>query len=492
MTVSTNPIGQTIGRYEIVSPLGQGGMATVYKAYDSRLDRHVAIKVLHNKENDETFLVRFIREAKALAHLSHPNIVKVLDFGDEDGVPYLVMEYINGGTLKDHMGVPAPWREACRMIIPITHALYYAHSQNIIHRDVKPANILVADSGHLMLSDFGIAKTIGQQATSELTGTGFGIGTPHYMAPEQGLGKKLDGRADIYSLGVILFELVTGKLPYDADTPMAVMLKHITETVPIPREIIPDIPEDFQNTLLRSLAKAPEDRFLSMTDFGATLERLASGSSQPSISKPFVQPVQHAQDIIPATQLVEMEKPVVRVKQPGKSKTAVRWILTFLGVMVAAILVGSILLSIGGAILISNLIQSAFSTMDYTFLDTGIERSEFLTEEEASTSLNASLDMFTADWISNMEVNFQNPDRAFLTAETTLGPANIEIKITEKNGKPEFSLRKYNKFPLILVGGILSRGINDGLSTAMDDAEFQISNLEITNSRISYDIEPLN
>ena len=172
-------IGQSIRRYHIVEKLGEGVMATVYKAYDTRLEREVALKVLlQDLRHSEKFLKRFEREARALAQLSHPNIVKVLDYCEHEGMPYLVMEYIAGRTLKEKMGTPLPYREAANLLAPVARALEYVHQHKIVHRDVKPANILITESGQPMLSDFGIAKMLEAEETMDLTGTGVGVGTP--------------------------------------------------------------------------------------------------------------------------------------------------------------------------------------------------------------------------------------------------------------------------------------------------------------------------
>jgi len=209
----TNLIGQSLGRYHILEQLGEGGMATVYKASDTRLERNMTIKViLPQKQQSEKFIKRFEREAKTLAQLSNPNIVKVLDYGDYDGVPFIVMEYVHGGTLKKKLGKPIPWAEAADLQAPIAQALECAHKypQKIVHRDVKPSNILLTQSGEPMLSDFGVAKILETEETMDLTGTGVGVGTPEYMSPEQGLGHGVDHRADIYALGVVFYEMVSG------------------------------------------------------------------------------------------------------------------------------------------------------------------------------------------------------------------------------------------------------------------------------------------
>jgi len=277
----TNLIGQSLGRYHILEKLGEGGMATVYKAYDTRLERNVAVKViLPQRRFSEKFLKRFEREAKALAGLSHPNIVKVLDYGEHEGLPYLVMEYLPGGTLKQKLGQPLDWKEAARLLIPIARALEYAHQQKIIHRDVKPANILLTHSGEPMLSDFGIAKILESEETVDLTASGLGIGTPEYMAPEQGLGQAVDHRADIYALGTVYYEMVTGRKPYRADTPMAVLLKKATEPLPRPRQFASNLPQAVENVLLKALARDPQNRYQDCAAFSATLEDLIAGRTE--------------------------------------------------------------------------------------------------------------------------------------------------------------------------------------------------------------------
>jgi len=218
----TNLIGQSLGRYHILEQLGEGGMATVYKAYDTRLERDVAVKLIRksafSEEVLERMLRRFDREAKALAKLTHPNIVSIIDYGEFEGSPYLIMPYLPGGTLKQHLGKPISWQESARLLAPIARALQYAHEQGIVHRDIKPSNILITKSGEPMLSDFGIAKVLDNEEATNLTMSGTGVGTPEYMAPEQWTGQAT-AQSDIYSLGVVFYEMVAGRKPYMADTP---------------------------------------------------------------------------------------------------------------------------------------------------------------------------------------------------------------------------------------------------------------------------------
>jgi tRNA A-37 threonylcarbamoyl transferase component Bud32 len=271
-------IGMDLGRYRILERLGEGGMATVYKAYDTRLERDVAVKVirtdLFGPAMIEAILKRFDREAKGLARLTHPNIVGVIDYGEYEGSPYLVMTYLVGGTLKKMLGQRMPWQEAVRLLLPIAHALEFAHQHNIIHRDVKPSNILLTENGQPMLTDFGIAKILDLEEGQTLTAPGVGIGTPEYMSPEQGLGRAVDARTDVYSLGIVFYELITGRKPYIADTPMAVLEKHLHDPLPRPSSLVPDLPDDVEKLLLKSLAKETRDRYQSMDELAAALENL--------------------------------------------------------------------------------------------------------------------------------------------------------------------------------------------------------------------------
>jgi tRNA A-37 threonylcarbamoyl transferase component Bud32 len=292
----SNLTGQTIGRYHILEQLGEGGMATVYKAYDTRLERDVAIKVIRRDafppNQLDHILKRFEREAKALARLAHPNIVGVIDYGEHEGAPYLVMVYLRGGTLKQRLGKPVAWQEAAQMLTPIAEALEYAHENHIVHRDIKPANILLTEKGQPMLTDFGIAKLLEGSETQTLTGTGAAIGTPEYMAPEQWTGQAV-AQSDIYSLGVVLYELVTGRKPYIADTPAAVFLKQVSDPLPRPKFFMPGLPDAVEHVLLKALAKKPEDRYQSIGEFATALKQLVYEGGQVAQKKQVPQaPVQ--------------------------------------------------------------------------------------------------------------------------------------------------------------------------------------------------------
>ncbi len=271
--------GITIERYKILRELGRGGMAVVYRATDTMLDRNVAVKMIltdnPSRDKSEKLLKRFNREAKTLASLSHPNIVKVLDYGEYENMPYIVMEFISGGALKARMGKPIAYSDAAAMLAPVARALQHAHQQKIVHRDVKPENILINDSGQPMLSDFGILKVVDVEESQGLTGTGKIVGTPAYMSPEQIRGREIDGRSDIYSLGIVFFEMVTGRKPYNANTPIELSMQHLHDPIPKAKQFVRDLPVEVDQIIAKAIAKNPEDRFPSMAAFAQALEKLS-------------------------------------------------------------------------------------------------------------------------------------------------------------------------------------------------------------------------
>jgi len=273
-----NLIDQQIDRYRITDQLGQGGMAVIYKAYDTRLEREVAIKVIRTKaipaQQHERLMKRFEREAKAQAQFNHPNIVPVFDYGVHDGMPYLVMEYIPGGTLKERITGPVAWQQVIAWILPIADALAYAHEQGIIHRDVKPSNILLTGDGKPILTDFGIAKVL-ETTEGTLTGTGMGVGTPEYMAPEQWRGESTEA-SDQYALGVVLYELLTGRKPFTAETPVAIALKQMRDPLTKPGDLVPGIPEAVEKVVYKALARNPQDRYPDMDSFSQALRSSTS------------------------------------------------------------------------------------------------------------------------------------------------------------------------------------------------------------------------
>ncbi|CAA9548432.1 MAG: tolB protein precursor, periplasmic protein involved in the tonb-independent uptake of group A colicins [uncultured Thermomicrobiales bacterium] len=279
--------GKTLSRYRIEAQIGRGGMASVYRATDPAFRRTVAIKVLApHLARDPQFVERFLREAHSSAHLQHPHIIPVYDVGEQDGLAFLVMQYVDGGTLRDRLngqeGKRLPTAEALAILRPVALALDYAHRQGVIHRDIKPNNILLSSQGYPLLADFGIAKVLEAEHLSSITATGMLVGTPEYMSPEQAQGMPVDGRSDLYALATVLYEALTGRTPFRAegptDTPLAILVRHVTTTPPMPRLTNPAISPEVEQALMRGLAKHRDERFATGVALFDALE-LAAGTT---------------------------------------------------------------------------------------------------------------------------------------------------------------------------------------------------------------------
>ena len=276
-------IGKTLGQYTILEEAGRGGMATVYLAKQTSMNRSVAIKVLPpHFLHDPSFLERFKREVEVISQLEHPHILPIYEFGEADGMPYIAMRFLGGGSMAQMIrrGVP-DLDELVRPMRQVSQALDYAHLQGIIHRDLKPGNIMLDEGGNAYLSDFGIARVMG----SDLTGSAI-IGTPAYMSPEQANGIGIDGRSDIYSLGVVLFELITGREPYQAETPMALLLKHLNEPMPPAREFREGISDAVEHVLAKSTAKDPDERYSSAREMSDAFEQALKNGEDTQFSTP--------------------------------------------------------------------------------------------------------------------------------------------------------------------------------------------------------------
>jgi serine/threonine protein kinase len=304
-------IGKTIGQYRIVEQIGLGGMATVYKAFQPSIDRYVAIKILPKQlAQDPNFVKRFQHEARAIAALEHPHILPVHDFGTSEGHTYMVMRYVEGGTLTNLMGQSIPPERIVKIVGNIARALDYAHQQGVVHRDIKPSNILIDNHGAELLTDFGIAKMIEGSGDTQLTSAGSILGTPAYMAPEQAEGKPVDGRSDIYSLGVVLYELLTGQPPYRAETPLAVVLMHLNDPLPPPRTIRSDVPEPLERVVLKAMAKDPNQRFQTAAEMDKALQQALKEIESASTTADFPRPA-------PKTEQISEPLPTAPVKSGG-------------------------------------------------------------------------------------------------------------------------------------------------------------------------------
>jgi serine/threonine protein kinase/tetratricopeptide (TPR) repeat protein len=353
--------GQTLGRYQVIQRLGRGGMADVYRAYQPGLDRYVAIKVMHaHLAEDSDFITRFRREAKSVAGLRHPNIVQVFDFDVQGDVYYMVMEYIESGrTLKDVLtelssrGERLSLSTSLSIMAKMADALDYAHKEGMIHRDIKPSNVLLTGADNPILSDFGIARLID---STGLTSSGAILGTPAYMSPEQGRGEKADERSDLYALGIVLYEMLTGRPPYDADTPYAIILKHINDPVISPRQFQPGLPSAVERAALKSIAKSPEDRFQTGGDMrDALLAAMRSDSDTQEESTPaaLITPSSAPRILASETQNIDLpDSPETMAVAPSTTAAAEKRSGMPAWLPIAGILGGVVLLGIIGAVVL--------------------------------------------------------------------------------------------------------------------------------------------
>ncbi|MEM9952145.1 MAG: protein kinase, partial [Chloroflexota bacterium] len=348
-----NLSGQKLGIYELRERLGRGGMAEVYKAYQPGMDRFVAIKImLGHLADDDTFIERFKREARAVGKLRHPHIINIFDFGIQDDVYYMVMEYLTDGNLKEYIDSQQQLsvQASLKIARDLADALAYAHNAGMIHRDLKPANIMFIDKSkhEVVLTDFGIARIL--DATG-LTGTGMSVGTPAYMSPEAGAGEDTDERADIYALGVILYEMLVGEAPYNADTPLAIIMKHINAPLPTRADYGDKIPEAVERIILRCLAKDADMRFKSAGELRDALDKAIHSSDSTSAQVARVNPVKTSVSSRSSKQTNAMmtDNPTSHMTTIGQStdeeltkQSSSSPLLPIIGVLVTVIILGGL------------------------------------------------------------------------------------------------------------------------------------------------------
>jgi serine/threonine-protein kinase len=329
-------IGDVIAdRYELVELVGSGGMSSVYKAHDRLLERNVALKVLHpHYGEDEEYVKRFRHEARAVAQLSHPNIVTVIDRGEADGHQFIVFEFVDGENLKElvQRTGPLPTRRAVELALAVAEGLAFAHQNDLVHRDVKPQNVLLNGDGEAKVTDFGIARSL--DVEHGVTQTGTVLGTSNYLSPEQARGEQVSPLTDVYSLGVVLYELLTGDVPFPGDNFVAVAMKHINEPPPDLLARRPDVPMRLAAAVDRALAKDPEQRFRSMDDFAKELRRTLAELAEPDSERTFI-----------------TQSPLSRQSAPRRARTAPRrrWPLyALLVVLAVGAIVGGVL-GLGGS-----------------------------------------------------------------------------------------------------------------------------------------------
>lgn len=324
--------GKVLGnRYEIIQKIGLGGMATVYKAKCRVLNRYVAIKILRDEfTTDAEFIKRFNSEAQAAASLTHPNIVAVYDVAHEDNLYYIVMELIKGKTLKEIIDIDGilPWKWSINVAIQIASALEVAHKNNIIHRDIKPHNIIITEEGVAKVTDFGIAKAV---SNSTITAFGSTLGSVHYFSPEHAKGGITDAKSDIYSLGVVLYEMLTGKVPFDADTPVSIALKHMQEEPKEPKLINPNIPNAVNDIIIKAMQKDPNNRYSSAAEMLVDLKEILKNPDGDFITKPYSLKNQETQRFKPLKdEEIKTNKKESKLKRFFKKHPILKYVLGFM------------------------------------------------------------------------------------------------------------------------------------------------------------------
>lgn len=342
--------GIKLDHYELIEEIGRGGMSTVCRALDTREGRQVAVKVLSPTiSGDNRFVQRFKRESSLLSDLSHPNIIPVIDYGESKGMVFMVMPFVEGDTLQNRIEKGRiKVRDRERWIVQVADALRFAHEHGIIHRDVKPSNVLIDQAGNAMLTDFGLAREV--EGSNTLTGSML-LGTPAYMAPEQGRGARTDARSDQYSFGVILYQLVTGRLPFEADSPMGTVLKHIQEPVPRPSRFVRDMSPALERVILKCLAKDPEYRYPSVGAFYQAYRAAREGASLAELN---LDTVEVSLESSIGEEMGTYSPSRVQGDQPKRS---LRWIFYLVGIPV--VIAGAVFVYPAVSSMIDNMLSGA-------------------------------------------------------------------------------------------------------------------------------------
>jgi serine/threonine-protein kinase len=486
-------VGQTLGNYEIIELIGQGGMASVYRARQTNLTRFVAIKVLAGMQaRDQIFRQRFIREAKAVAQLSHPHIIPIYDFGDdtERGILYIVMELITGGSLRDYKDQQIPPGMAIPALVPIAQALAYAHTRGIVHRDIKPNNILINADGRPILSDFGLAQ-LGEG--SLYTEAGTTVGTPAYMAPEQVMGEKLDGRADIYSLAMVLYELLAGRTAFQADTPLALLHQQVYEQPPSPRQFNSKLPRSLEAVLLRALAKDRSERHRTAEEFAAELQKTTfegSGDVTPLVRIPALGQFAGASRNIAAA----AKKPATlreRLKQAQRTFTrsiqrAMGWTIRTTIRLALILLIVLLIVVVAGTLIAANVAERTAAEYAWNWNQFKFDQPTVFQE----TALQDEVDHYIQALnlrdgvLPVFRVHVKPREIIQIEVNSALGVYYVDTRVFVVSEAAQARIETVNGYTLYIVRDIISDGLNRGLGRAFENGPVKLDKVESSDSQL--------
>lgn len=483
--MTTTIIGRIVGNYRIEEPIGEGGMGAVYKAVHTEIDNIIAVKVLGlGREVSQREKARYLNEAKTLAALRHPNIVHVLDFIHNEGIFYTLMEFVEGKDLQRVMiekQGPMLISKTARILAQLGRALDYAHNRGVVHRDIKPANIIVAEDDHTMLTDFGIAK-LTEATTMDITREGATVGTPAYMSPEQASGVTIDHRSDIYSLGVVIYQMVTGQPPFGGGTPMEIIGQHISQAPAPPRKLNPNLTKKQEDIIIKALHKDPEKRYQRAGDF----------------SKAFVSTITGSDEIA----IVEGSR-WERIKEGRTWGTVLRigrffnslfsGFLGFITRSLAAILFGFvvvlIILAFVAANIIGSFLGSAISDANWGFERYGVGHTMEYTFNELEGHLQDAGSRYLPGTISEVELVSMTGSNIRARFQLQNTPIMLDLEVTLDDGYPVIVLKRMNNYPMIIVGGLMTRGINQALEAALLEDQASFSSLQVKATGINMVID---
>jgi serine/threonine protein kinase len=493
----SEPTDQIIGKkYRILKELGTGGMGKVFQARDISLDRTVAIKALHVElEARPKDRERFLREARSLAKLEHPNVLQIYELVDEVDIYYMVTQYVSGGTLKQKINTA--WADddsegldpefIIKVASSVARALDYAHNNGIIHRDIKPGNVLLAEDGRVLLGDFGIAKMTDLTRDASLTGEGKIIGTPTYMSPEQINNYDLGPQSDVYSLAIVTYQMLTGECPFKGST-ISVINQHLNVPPPPIIESHPEIPIAVQQALFKALEKEPAKRFARAGDFASALQKAFSEiTREMELDHGSITERIRESALMGTLKLRRRRKATQKVERGSFFQRVASVILPLLISLVLIVLAISILAVFALSFGLSSFTENQVAQYYWDFTNTYVLSHN---EEILSSDISAGLETSLPDTIASAAVNFTSPNVVEFSVERPNGKTYTlfgEISLNDA-GRPIVSFQKINDLPLSIFGNIVAGGINRGLDTALTEENCWVQELTIDNESINLDV----